>query len=411
MIEDTLVTELRPFSLWRSRAFNLLWVSQCCSDLGSAMANLAIPLLVLYLTGSPVRAGLVGTLSLLVTLVSQLPAGLLADRTDRRRLMLGCDVIRMAAYTTLGVTVLAGAANFGVILAVVLVSAAANAVFGTTEHAAVRNLVRPDQIAAAVARNEARAYGTSLAGPPLGGLLFGLGRSLPFVGNAVSYLFSLAAILLIREPMQERREERPAGGGAAVAEGIKFVVHNPSLRALLVIAAPLNMAFTGMIFSIIIALQRNGTPSFLVGLASTIFGLGGFLGAFAAPVVQRWMRPSTLVIVLCWATVALTAVSTQLSASILAAVPLAAAVFLGPTCNAVLFGYQATITPDRLQGRVVSVIYLAATSAAALAPGLAGVLAVHFASGSAMLVFPLLVAVSAITATLSSGIRLMSTGP
>jgi hypothetical protein len=60
---------------------------------------------------------------------------------------------------------------------------------------------------------------------------------------------------------------------------------------------------------------------------------------------------------------------------------------------------------------VVSVIYLAATSAAALAPGLAGVLAVHFASGSAMLVFPLLVAVSAITATLSSGIRLMSTGP
>jgi MFS family permease len=412
MIEDPVVSTEppRPVSRWRNHAFHLVWVSQCCSDLGSAMANLALPLLVLYLTRSPARAGLVGTLGLLVTLACQLPAGLLADRTDRRRLMLGCDIIRMAAYTMLGVTVLAGTVSFAVILVVVMVSAAANAVFNTTEHAAVRNLVHPDQIPTAVARNEARTYGTSLAGPPLGGVLFGLSRSLPFVSNAVSYLVSLAAILLIREPMQEPREKRPPGGGAAMAEGIRFVVRNPSLRALLVIAAPLNMAFTGMIFSIIIALQRNGTPSFLVGLASTIFGLGGFLGAFAAPAVQRWMRPSTLVIVLSWATVALMAISTQLSASILAAVPLAAAVFLGPTCNAILFGYQATITPDHLQGRVVSVIYLAATSAAALAPGLAGVLAAHFTSGSAMFVFPLLVTASAITATLSRGIRMMHTG-
>lgn len=413
MIEDAPVaTEAaRPVSLWRNRAFNLLWVSQCLSDLGSSMANLALPLLVLFLTGSAAQAGLVGTAGLLVTLVCRLPAGVLADRFERRRLMIICDVVRMAGYVVLGGAVLAGVASLAMILVVAVVGAAANAVFSTAEHAAVRNLVPAEQLSTAVARNEARAYGTQLAGPPLGGLLFGLGRSLPFLGNVVTYLLSLAALLLIREPMQQPRVQASPSGGAAAAEGVRFVLRDPFLRALLVIAAPLNMAFTGMIFAIIVSLQRAGTPSFLVGLASTIFGLGGFLGAFAAPAVQRWLRLPTLIIVLCWATAGLMAVSTLVPTSVLAAVPLAAAVFLAPTANAALFGYQAAITPDQLQGRVVSVIFLVATSAAALAPGLAGLLLARFSSGTAMLVFPLLVAVSAVTATLSSGIRSMRTDP
>ena len=90
------------------------------------------------------------------------------------------------------------------------------------------------------------------------------------------------------------------------------------------------------------------------------------------------------------------------------AVPLAAAVFLGPAANAALFGYQAAVTPDHLQGRVVSVILLAATSAAALAPALAGLLLAHVTGRTAMLVFPLLVAVAAVAASSSSGIRSMS---
>ncbi|MFI6330170.1 MFS transporter [Micromonospora chersina] len=399
----------RPASLWRNRDFNLLWISQSLSDLGTAMSNLAMPLLVLWLTGSAAQAGLVGTAGLLTTLACRLPAGVVADRFPRRTLLVACDAVRLVGYLALAGAVLAGVANLPMILAVTVVGAAANAVFGTTEHAAVRNLVPAAQLSTAVARNEARSYGTQLAGPPLGGLLYGLGRSLPFVGNAVTYLLSLLAVLLIRRPMQQPRaaDEAPQSGGAAAAEGVRFVLGNPFLRALLIIAAPLNMAFTGMIFAIIVSLQRSGTPSVLVGLASTIFGLGGFLGALAAPAVQRWLRLPALVIVLCWATTVLMACSALVPTSVLAAVPLGAAVFLGPTANAVLFGYQAAITPDRLQGRVVSVIFLAATSAAALAPGLAGLLLARFPAAVTMLVFAALVGVSAITATLSTGIRSM----
>ncbi len=400
----------RPLSLWRNRAFNLLWASQCLSDVGSAMANLALPLLMLELTRSPAQAGLVGTAGLLVAMACRLPAGVLADRVDRRRLMVACDALRIAAHTVLGCAVLVGKAGVALILLVVISSAAADAVFGTAEHAAVRNLVPPDQLPTAVARNEARSYGSSLAGPPLGGLLFGLGRALPFLGDALTFLLSLTAIMSIRRPMQQPRSEPPQNSGAAGVEGLRFVLGNPFLRALLAIAAPLNMAFTGMLFAIIVSLQRSGTSSFVVGLASTIFGLGGFLGACAAPVIQRWLGLPRLIVVLCWTTTALMAVSALVPTSLLAAVPLAAALFLGPTTNAALFGYQSAVTPDRLQGRVVSVLLLSATSAAALAPALVGLLLARFASGTAMLVFPLLVAVAAVTATFSSGIRSMSAG-
>ncbi|MGW7819958.1 MFS transporter [Streptomyces puniciscabiei] len=401
----------RPPSLWRNRAFNLLWTGQCLSDLGGAMADLALPLLVLQQTGSTARAGLIGTVGLAATMLCRLPAGVLADRFDRRRLMIACDVLRIAAYALLAWAVARHAAGLPVVLAVVAGSAAATAVFSTCEHAAIRNLVDPGHIPAAVARNEARSYGTSLAGPPLGGLLFGIGRALPFLGNALSFLLSLVAVVSIRQPLQKPRPTtagRAAPAGGSVAEGVRFVLRHPFLRWLLVIAAPLNMAFTGMIFAMTLALRRAGVSPFLVGVAGTVFALGGFLGAFAAPALQRWLRLPDLITLLCWLTAVLMAVATLLSTSVLAAVPLAAAVFLGPAANAALFGHQAAITPDRLQGRVVSVLLLAAGAAAALAPALAGELLARWAPGTAMLVFPALVTCAALAATVARGSRVIS---
>lgn len=398
-------------SLWRNRDFNLLWTGQCLSDAGSAMSDLALPLLVFQLTRSPAQAGLVGTAGLVVATACRLPAGVLVDRFDRRRLMIASDSFRLLVYAVLACAVVAGAADLAVILAVVAGSAVATAVFSTAEYASVRSLVPAEQIVTAVARNEARSYGTSLAGPPLGGMLFGLGRSLPFFGNALSYLVSLAAVLSIRRPLQQPRPEPAPSGGGLGLQGLRFVLGNPFLRALVVIAAPLNMAFTGMIFAVTISLRRSGLPPVLVGVVTMIIGVGGLLGAFTAPALQRRLRLPTLIRTICWSTAALMALSVLLSTSVVTAVPLAAAVFLGPAANAALFGYQAAVTPDHLQGRVVSVILLAATSAAALAPALAGLLLAHVTGRTAMVVFPLLVAVAAVAASSSSGIRSMSREP
>ncbi|WP_250008011.1 MFS transporter [Actinoplanes sp. M2I2] len=392
-------------SLGRNREFNLLWTSQSLSDLGDGIASLALALLVLTKTGSPVSAGLVGTATEAARLLFRLPAGVLVDRVDRRRALLAADAVRLIAFAALTASVLTGRAGLALILAVAVVDAAASAVFSTAEDASLRSIVPVEQLPAAVARNEARSYGTALAGPPLGGLLFGLGHAVPFAANVVSSLVSIIAVSFIRKPLQAQREDKPQAYGAALAEGIRFVLTHPFLRAAMLVAAPLNFAITGVIFTVIVSLQRQDTAPAVIGLTETIVAAGGLLGAFAAPAIQRRVGLVPLVRTLCWAAAALLATAALLSSGLAAAIPVALTVFLGPAGNAALFGYQAAITPDRLQGRVISVIMVAATSLAASAPLVAGALLAWQGPTTAILFFAAAVAASALTATLGTGLR------
>ncbi|RZU53304.1 putative MFS family arabinose efflux permease [Krasilnikovia cinnamomea] len=392
-------------TLWRNREFNLLWTSQSLSDLGTGVASLALSLLVLVETGSAVGAGLVGTLSMVARLVIRLPGGVLVDRYDRRRVMVICDSLRLAAFTTLTLAVFSGQVSLPMILLVTLIDSSAGAVFGAAEDAALRSIVPVEQLPAAVARNEARSYGTSLAGPPLGGFLFGLGHAVPFLSNAISYLVSAVAVLRIHKPLQGEREEHPQAYGAALAEGVRFVFGNPFLRALLLIAVPLNFAITGVLFTVVVALQQNGTPPAVIGLAETIVAVGGLLGAVVAPALQNRFSLPCLVRGICWAAAVLLAGSALLISNVGAAVPLGLAVFLGPACTAALFGYQAAVTPDRLQGRVISIVMVVATSMAALAPTVGGIILSSWSPSIAVLVFAAAVVVSALTATFGGGLQ------
>jgi MFS family permease len=337
--------------------------------------------------------------------VVRLPAGVLVDRHDRRRVMVACDLLRLAAFAALAAAVLAGRAGLPMIVVVALVDAAAGAIFGTAEDAAVRSIVPVAHLPAAVARNEARSYGTSLAGPPLGGLLFGLGHAVPFLGNAVSYLVSVVAVLLIRKPLQGEKLPEPQTYAAALAEGVRFVAANPFLRALLLVAAPLNFAVGGVLFTVIVALQRNGTTPAVIGLTETIVAAGGLLGAVLAPALQSRFSLPALTRGICWAAAGLLAAAAPLVATVGAAVPLGLTVLLGPACNAALFGYQAAITPDRLQGRVISIVMVVATSMAAVAPVAAGLILTRWPASVAVLTFAAVVVGSALTATVSRGLR------
>jgi hypothetical protein len=400
-----------PANLWRNREFNLLWISQALSDLGNAISALAVPLLVLEITGSAVQAGLVGTIGLVVMVVTRLPAGVLVDRVDRRKIMLTCDAIRLVAYLTLGLVALAGEPSVPVVLAVVVIGSASNALFGTAEHSSLRNLVASGQLPAAVARNEARTYASALAGPPLGGLLFGLGRALPFLGDALTFLASYLGVSLVHRPLQQPRAGPRRRGADDLLEGLRFVFANPVLRAILLIAAPLNLAIDGIIFTIIVTLQKQHTPPGIIGTVETVVAVGGLLGAVAAPALQKRFPLPVLIRGICWAAAGFMAISALLTSSVVAAVPVAIAVFLGPASNAALFGHQAAITPDRLQGRVISVIIVVATSVSATAPLLAGTLITLVGSSAAILVFSAVVAGSAVAATVSRGIRAMDPAP
>ena len=125
-----------PVPLRRNRDFQLLWGGQAISLLGSQTSKIAYPLLVLAMTGSPVKAGVAGFAAMLGYLLFPLVAGGLADRLDRKKIMIGCDVIRLAAVGSIAVAGWAAHITYAGVLVAAFVEGSASVFFGLAQRAA-----------------------------------------------------------------------------------------------------------------------------------------------------------------------------------------------------------------------------------------------------------------------------------
>jgi len=192
--------------LHRNRDFLVLWSAQLVSTLGSQVSLVAFPLLVLALTGSPAKAGVVGFANTIPALLFYLPAGVLVDRHDRRTVMVAASAIGAVALASLPAALALGQLAFGQIVLVAFVQGTVTAVFSLTEQGALPLVVDRSQVPEALARNDARRESAILAGPPLGGVLFGISRALPFAADAISYLICSLSLLALRTPLQEPRQ-------------------------------------------------------------------------------------------------------------------------------------------------------------------------------------------------------------
>jgi predicted MFS family arabinose efflux permease len=400
---------VRHGRLYRNRSFVLLCAGQVLSEVGSATSALAYTLLVLALTGSPLDAGFVGSVDLLARILARLPGGVLADSLDRKRLMLGCDAVRAVALFSVVAGLLLHRLPLPLLMIVVFVEGAASVIFEPAEQAALRNVVPSEQISQALAVNEARTQAASLIGSPLGGLLFGLSRLAPFVADGVSYVISFLTVAFIRDPLHEGRpqpsDRRVHGPG--IVEGVTVVLRDQFLRALVIFEPLLNAAFTGALFCLILTLRRGGWSSGIVGIVYGAISVAGVVGALITPWLIKRLRPVRLVIGISWVLVAALTAAVPLVNTPLAVIPIAIPMLLAPAVNTALIGHQIAITPDRLQGRVVSVILLAAGILEFPAPAAAGALLERIPSSSVMLVFDGLMVISAIVASIHPGIRSM----
>lgn len=394
-------------SLWRNRDFTLLWSSQTLSELGGSATMLAIPLLVLSVTGSAFDAGVAGTAYAAAQSVLRLPGGALADRWSRRRVMLISDAARVSLLAILIAALALDFVSFWLILVLMTGVGALDVVFQPAEAASIPRLVPKTQLSQAFAQNEARQYAVSLAGPPLGGLLYGIGRAVPFLFDLVTYAVSFCAVASIRGAIDTSRPpDAPAASVAAqIREGLAHVWHSRFLRAVVVVAAPLNFAILGALFSTTLVLRQHGYAASTIGLAQGVAALGGLLGAFAAPALTRRLSLRHIVVVIAWILLGCLAAATVLTGRLSMMLPLALGLFFAPAANAALFGHLAATTPDHLLGRVTSVIIFAATSAAALAPLATGTVVEHLDDTSALLVCAVAIAGSALAATFSTGLR------
>jgi MFS family permease len=395
----------QPVALRRNRDFQLLWGGQAVSLLGSQTSKIAYPLLVLAMTGSAAKAGIAGFAAMLGYLLFPLPAGGLADRHDRKRIMICCDVIRLLAVGSIAVAGWAAHISYAQVLVAGFAEGTASVFFGVAQRAALPMLIHPSQRSLAVSQNEARQNAAQLAGPALGGALFGLSRAAPFAADALSYLASLVTLPFIKAPMQAAVPARPALLRAELREGLAFTWRQPFLRYSAFFAASVNILLQVLTLGLIVLARHDGASAAQIGLIVGCMGAGGLAGAFAAPWVQRRI-PAGITITGCMWTWAV-----LLTLIVLVRVPLwlcpivAVLGFVGPAWNVSVQTYRMQITPHELLGRTRSVALQVAWGVIPLGSLLAGFLLQALSPAAAMTVVAAGMAATALAATIVAPVR------
>jgi hypothetical protein len=370
--------ELLP--LRRNRDFVLLEIGQALSTVGSEASGIAYTLLVLALTGSPAKAGLASFARLVPYALFALPAGVASDRFNRKWLMIWADVVRVLALGSLGVSVATGHITLLQILIVAFVEGTMFVIFNIAEIGAVRSVVPALQLQRAFATEQARMSTVYLAGPPLGGGLFGLARSLPFLVDAVSYAFSTGTLLAMKTPFQEDREERETAGiWTQIKEGLAWLWGHAFLRTCALLFVGGNFLFGALELILVVAAKRQGYSSVVIGGLVSTTGAFSLLGSIAAPRFLRLLPMRTVLVLSAWLSLGIVAFVIEPNVIMLVA-GTAPLIFFNPTVNAMVIGYRVAIVPDRLQGRVNSVARSLALLAFPLGPVAAGLLLASYSA-------------------------------
>jgi MFS family permease len=272
-----------------SANFRLLMAGSFVSMLGSRVSSMAYPLLVLMLTGSAAKAGLASFAALAPSALAYLPAGALIDRWDPRKAMLRSELSRgavISAIVALLCTHLIGVVGLVVLAAVEQVLAVFS---GLAERRFASSLVDPRQVVPALARSEARTHVVILVGRPLGGLLFGLWRLLPFLADAVTFAVTVAALTLIGKRQAGGDRERAAS--LHIRHEISNVfwwlrTHRFAEIALLLTGGA-TLVSQALIMVFFAEARLGNMPSIGIGVVLAGSGAGGALGSAAAFLLFR----------------------------------------------------------------------------------------------------------------------------
>jgi len=393
------VTPLR-----QNRDFVLLQTGQALSTLGSSASQIAYPLLVLATTHSPAKAGVVGFAAFAPYVLFGLFAGVAADRWNRKRVIIVMDLVRVLGMASIVVALALDELTFPQIAIVALLEGSAFVFFNIAEVGALRSVVPGRQLPAAAAAEQARMSLVVLGGPPLGGVLFSIARGLPFLVDGISYVFSVASLLLMRTPFQETRERDTTPVLAQIREGVSWLWGQKYLRTSALIFAGDNFVFQAVFLVFIVIAKRDGFSGGLIGALIAMFGACSLLGSLAAPRAAKLLSIRTIMLLNQWLNGLFFLYVFFPSPYVLVAGVMPVA-FVGPWLNSVIVGYRTAVTPDHLIGRVSSVARNLAFLGMPLGPLAAGLLLGVLSQRATVLVLALLCAALALVSTLSPSIR------
>jgi len=292
------VTARTP-SAFRSSAFSRFYAGQTLSYLGDGLRTLAIPLLVFRLTGSATAIGWTWGLELLPYAFVSVIGGSLADRVDRRRLMLICDGLRFTVMALFSVLFATGHLTVGMIYAGVVLLAIGGSIFLGAQTPTIPYLLGKDGAKAGVATLQATEQTVNLVSPPLGGALMGIVGPLPaLVINALTYLCSQVAIASVRTfgPDTTSKIPTPREIAGDVAAGWRVLMSDATMRTTSLFSMVGNLIGSVGFVALIPYFKRSFEASdAAVGLAFGAFSAGAALGSFIAGRTQ-WPMGRTLIL-------------------------------------------------------------------------------------------------------------------
>jgi MFS family permease len=340
--------------LRRNRDFTLLWSGQAVSNLGASISGTAMPLLVLGVTGSPADAGLVGAAGTLPHLIANLPAGPLVDRWNRRRILVVAEVVAGSALLGVPIALWSGMVSTALLCLVAFVQGLCFVFFGLAERAALPMIVPVAALPTAIAHNEARSRGAALAGPPLGGVLFGVDRALPFLVDGLSYLAAAGALIFLRKDLQPERTRAAEPLWRSAATGLRYLCGHRLVRAAILLLAVGNLVFQALVLVIVVLARQQGASSTAVGVMLGLYSVGGLLGALAAGRFHRRFQPRTVILGSNWIWAALLPLMAFTTHPLQIGAIGAACAFIGPLWSVVMVTYASVLVPNELLGRVTS---------------------------------------------------------
>lgn len=392
-------------SLSRNRDFTALWIGATVSELGTRITAFAMPLAAYAMSGSALWAAAAEGVFLLGMVAMLLPAGVLADRRNRLRLMrfsLGAGVLLYGSLVVAGVS---GTLTLPHLLAVALATGVVTGLFSPAEYSAIRSIVSQDELPTALSQQQARQHVAGLLGGPVGGALFSLARWAPFAADAVTYAVGWLLLGRVRADLSPEPAASDARPLSDLAEGLRFLWDRPFLRVLLVWSPAANLSINTLFFLALLRLIEAGFPAWQIGLVETAIGGFGILGALAAPRLIDRYATGPLTIVVAWSFVPLSLPLALWNHPLALALAASVGMFLNPAGNAGVMAYRMAITPTALIGRVQSTMQFTSMLTMPLAPALAGVLLSVLDGGTAVLALTAFVAAVALIPTLSRSVR------
>lgn len=390
--------------LSRNRDFVLLQAGQLLSRAGSGMSAVAYPLLALSVTGSPAQSGIVQAAAFLPFLLFSTIAGVIADRYERRRLMIAADLVNALALASLVAAIIADRVSYPQLAAVAFVDGCGAVLFGAAYSGAFRSIVPRAQLPAAASVEQARASVVRLAAPSLGGVLYVVSRVLPFLADTLSYAFSTLSVLLIRRPFQDSRSPVRSTVREDLVEGLKFLWQVPFLRISALMIAFSNFSFRAGQFAMIVLARREDYSGATIGLLVSLVGVTTLAGSFASPFLRRTFSLRTILLSEFWASFGVLAFVAWPSPAVLA-VALATQAFCFPNTDAALASYRYAVTPDRLTARVTTAASNISVMTMPLGPLAAGLLLDSVSARMSVLLVSAVCMTAAVIGTLGRTIR------